>query len=98
MTDKSLILTLPAELLDRANAANLDLRQLLLETLEEKLPHFESDILEILKARLPAENVEAALNALQQGQRILGLHAGTFWMSDDFDAELPNEFWLGEDA
>jgi prevent-host-death family protein len=32
------------------------------------------------------------------GQRIAGLHANEpgFWMSDDFDAPLPDEFWLGE--
>jgi hypothetical protein len=29
-------------------------------------------------------------------QRIPGLHTGTVWMSDDFDAPLPDEFWLGE--
>jgi len=29
-------------------------------------------------------------------QRIPGLHAGTVWMSDDFDEPLPDEFWLGE--
>ncbi len=31
--------------------------------------------------------------------RILGLHAhlGKAWMSDDFDDELPDEFWLGEE-
>jgi hypothetical protein len=31
--------------------------------------------------------------------RILGLHAhlGEAWMSDDFDAELPDSFWLGEE-
>ena len=25
-----------------------------------------------------------------------GLHAGMGWMSDDFDDELPDSFWLGE--
>jgi prevent-host-death family protein len=25
--------------------------------------------------------------------RIAGLHAGAAWMSDDFDAPLPEEFW-----
>ncbi len=31
--------------------------------------------------------------------RILGLfeHVGETWMSDDFDAELPDSFWLGQD-
>ncbi len=29
--------------------------------------------------------------------RVLGLHRGQIWMSDDFDAPLPDEFWLGEE-
>ncbi|MEI7645891.1 MAG: hypothetical protein WCJ55_16600 [Chloroflexales bacterium] len=29
--------------------------------------------------------------------RIAGLDQGTYWVSDDFDAELPDEFWLGGD-
>jgi hypothetical protein len=28
--------------------------------------------------------------------RIAGLTAGEVWMSDDFNDELPEEFWLGE--
>lgn len=28
--------------------------------------------------------------------RIAGLDRGKIWMSDDFDAPLPDEFWLGE--
>ncbi|HQS98786.1 MAG: antitoxin [Hydrogenophilales bacterium 16-64-46] len=28
-------------------------------------------------------------------QRIPGLHKGEFYMADDFDAPLPDEFWLG---
>ena len=27
--------------------------------------------------------------------RVVGLHAGMGWMSDDFDAPLPDEFWAG---
>ena len=30
-------------------------------------------------------------------KRILGLHLGSVWMSDDFNAELPDSFWLGEE-
>jgi prevent-host-death family protein len=33
-------------------------------------------------------------DALDQ-PRIAGLNEGEVWMSDDFDAELPDEFWLG---
>src|SRR5438128_654118 len=28
--------------------------------------------------------------------RIPGLNAGEVWMSEDFNAELPDEFWFGE--
>lgn len=32
-------------------------------------------------------------------QRVLGLHAhlGEAWMSDDFNDELPDSFWFGEE-
>lgn len=30
-------------------------------------------------------------------QRVPGLHAGTTWMSEDFNDPLPDEFWLGEE-
>jgi prevent-host-death family protein len=29
--------------------------------------------------------------------RIAGLNEGEVWMSDDFNAELPEEFWLGKE-
>ena len=31
-----------------------------------------------------------------QGPRIPGIHEGEIWTSDDFDAPLPDSFWLGE--
>ncbi len=33
---------------------------------------------------------------MTQGPRVLGLHEGQAWMSDDFDAPLPESFWFGE--
>lgn len=40
----------------------------------------------------------ARLVPLTPGQtRIPGLHAGAMQMADDFDAPLPDEFWLGEE-
>ena len=30
--------------------------------------------------------------------RRFGLHEGEVWMSDDFNAPLPDSFWLGEKA
>ena len=29
--------------------------------------------------------------------RVFDLHEGAIWMSDDFDDELPDSFWLGEE-
>lgn len=42
------------------------------------------------------ESVEASLPSPQPFQ--FGLHHGLVWMSDDFDAPLPDSFWLGDDA
>ena len=28
--------------------------------------------------------------------RVLGLHEGEGWISDDFNAPIPDSFWLGE--
>ncbi|MBW4643030.1 MAG: DUF2281 domain-containing protein [Goleter apudmare HA4340-LM2] len=32
----------------------------------------------------------------QKKQRIVGLHEGMGWISDDFNEPLPDEFWMGE--
>jgi Protein of unknown function (DUF2281) len=29
-------------------------------------------------------------------KRVLGLNRGEYWMSDDFNDPLPDDFWLGE--
>jgi hypothetical protein len=29
-------------------------------------------------------------------QRVAGLHNGSIWISPDFDAPLPDNFWTGE--
>ncbi len=31
------------------------------------------------------------------GKRVFGLHEGAITTSDDFDDELPDSFWLGDD-
>ena len=33
-----------------------------------------------------------------QRPRVLGLHQGAWTVADEFDAPLPDEFWLGKDA
>ncbi len=32
----------------------------------------------------------------QPKKRVMGLHKGEIWMSDDFNDPLPDEFWFGE--
>lgn len=44
-----------------------------------------------LQHRYASQNSASSL----PGRRILGLDTGRVWMSDDFDAELPDSFWLG---
>ncbi len=30
-------------------------------------------------------------------KRVAGLNRGTIWTSEDFDAQLPDDFWLGKE-
>ncbi len=46
----------------------------------------------------PVARVSPVAPEKPMGPRIPGLHPGSIWMSPDFDAELPDEFWLGEDT
>ncbi len=41
--------------------------------------------------------LEKTLPISAKQPRIAGLNAGQFWMSDDFNAPLPDSFWLGEE-
>lgn len=34
---------------------------------------------------------------VRTNKRIAGLNRGMVWMSEDFDAPLPDEFWLGQE-
>ena len=51
----------------------------------------------ILETRVQFKDVDAG--SFPAAPRILGLHEhlGQAWMSEDFNAELPTSFWLGED-
>ena len=56
---------------------------------------------------LPPEEAEHLLQHLTErlrrppavaGERIANLHPGAFQPTADFDAPLPDEFWLGKEA
>ena len=42
-----------------------------------------------------ARLMAVASTQIARKPRVAGLHAGSIWVSEDFDQELPEEFWLG---
>ncbi len=48
--------------------------------------------------QLALREAEAEGNEPSAQPRIAGLHAGWYWIADDFDAPLPESFWLGTDT
>ena len=44
-----------------------------------------------------AQAAPQELMPLQAASRTPGLHAGQYWIAEDFDAPLPDSFWLGEE-
>jgi predicted DNA-binding antitoxin AbrB/MazE fold protein len=35
------------------------------------------------------------VESVPKKKRIFDMHSGNYWMSDDFDDELPDSFWFG---
>jgi hypothetical protein len=66
-------------------------------TLEELLAELNTHT-EILLMRgvAPVAKVTATGGAVMPKERILGLHEGQGWISDDFTDALPDSFWLGD--
>lgn len=50
----------------------------------------------------PGDTLRVVLAAVEPKKplqtRVFDLHAGGCWMSDDFDAPLPDAFWLAEES
>ena len=54
--------------------------------------------IEITKGDGTTHRVAVTVHSVtQRGERIPDLHPGSFTMSDDFNEELPDSFWLGEE-
>lgn len=47
---------------------------------------------------LALRETEADEAGMGAAPRTPGLHAGRYWIADDFDAPLPDSFWLGTDG
>ncbi len=54
--------------------------------------------LHIVETRVQFSDTQPDTAQLPSRARVLGLHAhlGKAWLSDDFNDELPDSFWLGE--
>ncbi|WP_230402799.1 DUF2281 domain-containing protein [Gloeomargarita lithophora] len=52
-----------------------------------------SDFVEFLHQKY---GISANPSPQEQSPRSLGLYQGMGWISEDFDAPLTDEFWLGE--
>lgn len=53
--------------------------------------------LELKEGQVLEATVVEISNEDDNWERVFGLHEGMGWMSDDFDDELPDSFWFGED-
>ncbi|MGO8671952.1 MAG: hypothetical protein ACLQVD_11375 [Capsulimonadaceae bacterium] len=62
------------------------------ESRGEDMDVFLSEILKKAIAEFADPEAES-----EPGELILGMHAGAWRISDDFDAPLPDSFWLGEE-
>jgi antitoxin (DNA-binding transcriptional repressor) of toxin-antitoxin stability system len=67
-------------------------------TLEQVLAELErnSEIL-LTRGTDPIATVASLPPTPPLRKRVLGLHEGQGWMSDDFNDPLTDEFWLGND-
>lgn len=61
------------------------------------LPFQAGETVEVVIQSRPASKPATNGIAAALPPRILGLHAGAFTVSADFDAPLPDEFWLGDE-
>jgi hypothetical protein len=55
------------------------------------------DQLNLLADFLDFLRSQSFVSAVKPSERKPGLHPGAFVISDDFDAPLPDSFWLGEE-
>jgi hypothetical protein len=71
----------------------MDIEQALLEQVRALSPQAQQEVLDFAAFLRQKTSFAATVNEV----RVPGLHQGSsYWMADDFDAPLPDEFWLGE--
>ena len=69
-----------------------------IEAAADALPKEQKEqLLAFLAAKL-GRTLDSIGIAISGSERRAGLHAGAWEVAQDFDAQLPDEFWLGRDA
>ena len=70
-----------------------------IEAAADALPKEQKEqLLAFLAARLGRTLDSIGIVTSSSSARHAGLHAGAWEVAQDFDAPLPDEFWLGRDA
>ncbi|HIK51463.1 MAG TPA: DUF2281 domain-containing protein [Oscillatoriales cyanobacterium M59_W2019_021] len=69
--------------------------QMLMPENQQLLLAFAEFLLERQIQSMP-NNASVEVAPCPPQKRVLGLHQGMGWMSDDFNDPLPDGFWLGE--
>jgi hypothetical protein len=100
MTGKTLTIDLPEDLASKLEAHPIDVRHVVIEALQHELNRSKGPKPPMTKAEIEAaiQESERLVASGQAKLRILGLHEGQGWMSEDFDAPLPDEFWFGDET
>lgn len=68
----------------------------IVEAAQQLSPVEQLEIIQTLSRTLQQRYQQTASPAIIVQERILGLHDGEISISDDFNDELPDAFWLGE--
>jgi hypothetical protein len=69
-----------------------------IEAAADALPNEQKEQLLVFLAARLGRTLESIGLRHQASPRRAGLHAGAWEVAQDFDAPLPDEFWLGRDA
>jgi hypothetical protein len=70
-----------------------------IEAAADALPKEQKEqLLAFLAARLGRTLDSIGIVTSSSSARRAGLHAGAWEVAQDFDAQLPDEFWFGRDA
>lgn len=75
----------------------LNIAEALVSKLQNLSPEQQQTVLDFAEFLLQRHTQSQPVQTQPAQQRVLGLHQGEIWMSEDFNEPLPDEFWMGEE-